>query len=159
MRFTTKTEYGLICLMAMIRAGGKGVVMTVADIVKKESYSRTFMEKILQALRKARIVESHPGIHGGYLLARDPSQITFKEVVEGLEGHTFDVFCEPRVRDHIVCTHLALCGVQPIWQRTKELLDQYFGSITLEMIAKNMIPPAAPAASDGAPVKLSPAPK
>lgn len=152
MRFTTKTEYGLICLLTMVRNGGKGTVMTVGEIVERERFSKTFLEKIMQALRKAKIVESHPGIHGGYLLARDPSQITFKEVVEALEGHTFDVFCEPRVREHIVCTHFPMCGVLPIWQRTKELLDQYFDTVTLDMIARNM-PAPIPDVRAVAPVK------
>ena len=68
-------------------------------------------------------------------MARRPSQITLKEVIEALEGQTFDVFCEPQVREHIVCTHFCMCGTRPVWQRTKELLDDFYNSVTLEMIA------------------------
>ena len=69
-------------------------------------------------------------------MARNPSEITLKEIVEALEGHTFDVFCEPRVREHIVCTHLCLCGIRPVWAKTKDLLDNFFTSVTLAMLAK-----------------------
>jgi hypothetical protein len=29
-----------------------------------------------------------------------------------------------------------MCGVRPLWSKTKELLDDFYGSVTLEMIAK-----------------------
>ena len=139
MRFTTKTEYGLICLIYMVKkAGGRPV--TVKEIVSGERYSAAYTEKILQKLRAAKIVEAYHGQQGGYVLARDPSEIHLKEIVEALEGHTFAVYCEPRLRKYIVCTHFSLCGVKPVWHKTKEILDEYYGSITLEMMAHHAIP-------------------
>ena len=135
MRFTTKTEYGLICLIYMARNSSADLI-TIREIVKKERFSTPYIEKILQKLRAANIVTSHQGKQGGYALARTPSEITLKEIIEALEGHTFDMFCEPSVREEIVCTHFSLCGLKPVWERTKNLLDGFFGSITLEMISK-----------------------
>ncbi|OGW86031.1 MAG: hypothetical protein A3C35_04030 [Omnitrophica bacterium RIFCSPHIGHO2_02_FULL_46_11] len=135
MRFTTKTEYGLVCLIYIARHQSADLV-TIKEIVKKERFSATYIEKILQKLRAANIVVSHQGSAGGYALARDPSQITMKEIIEALEGQTFDIFCEPTNRKEIVCTHFSLCGLKPIWGRTKDLLDQFYDSVTLEMIAK-----------------------
>jgi Rrf2 family protein len=109
---------------------------TIKEIAEKEQFSPAYIEKILQTLHAANIVVSHRGTHGGFSLARHPSQITLKEIIDALEGHTFDVFCEPDVRNHIVCTHFCMCGIRPLWAKTKELLDQFYGSITLEMIAK-----------------------
>lgn len=135
MKFTTKTEYGLNCLVHMARRK-PGETVTTKDLAVKEHFSVPYIEKILQRLRSARIVVSHQGKNGGYSLARDPSKITLKEVIEALEGSTFDVYCEPKVREQIVCTHLCLCGIRPLWARTKELLDQFYDSITLETITK-----------------------
>lgn len=136
MRFTTKTEYGLVCLIYMANHTDR-LPITIKEISQGERYSVPFTEKILQRLRMAKIVESQQGNQGGYALARASSQITLKEIVEALEGHTFDVFCEPKIRKVIVCTHFPACNVKPIWEKTKELLDHYYGSITLEMLAKN----------------------
>ena len=139
MRFTTKTEYGLFCLIYMAQHDADANPITVKDIVKGEHYSQTYTEKILQTLRSANILTSHHGQQGGYLLARHPSQITLREVVDALEGQTFDVFCEPEIRKDIVCNHFPACGVRPIWEKTKEVLDHFYGAITLEMVAKNEI--------------------
>jgi Rrf2 family protein len=103
--------------------------------VEKEHFSPTYIDKIFQSLRAANIVISYPGKLGGFSLAHPASQITLKEIIEALEGQTFDVFCEPQVREHIVCTHFCMCGTRPVWQKTKELLDSFYSSVTLEMIA------------------------
>lgn len=136
MKFTTKTEYGLICLVYLAQHQG-GKPLTAKEIVADESYSIAFIEKILQALRKAKLVDAHHGMQGGYTLAKDPSGITFRDIVEALEGKTFEVFCEPENREKIVCTHLSSCGVKSIWHQTKIVLDNFFDSITLESIMKS----------------------
>lgn len=142
MKFATRTEYALICLIYMANKNDRHPV-TPKEIVSDERFSLTFTEKILQKLRAKGLVHSHQGQQGGYVLARDPSQITLKEIVEALEGHTFDVFCEPRIRNIIVCNHFPLCGVKPVWQKTKDLLDGFYGSVTLDMLAKNGMPEKA----------------
>lgn len=149
MRFTTKTEYGLFCLIHMATNDSELNPITVKDMIRDEHYSQTYVEKILQALRQANIVVSVQGSQGGYRLARRPSEITLKEVVEALEQQTFDIFCAPQMRKDIVCNHFPLCSVKIIWEKTKELLDNFYQGITLEMIARKEIklPQVIPAAS------------
>jgi Rrf2 family protein len=135
MRFTTKTEYGVVCLVYMAKEV-PGKVITIADLVKHEKMSITYIQKIFHALKQANIVTAHPGRNGGYALARPASQITLRQVIDALEGGTFDIFCEPDIRKDIVCTHFTLCAVRPVWARTKRLLDDYYQSISLDMIVK-----------------------
>ena len=144
MKFTTKTEYGLFCLIYLANHSEANPV-AIKEIVKGERYSLTFTEKILQKLRAAKIVTSHQGNQGGYVLRRPAAEITLKEIVEALEGSTFEVFCKPETRKDIICTHFPACGVRPVWEKTKDLLDQFYSSITLEMLAKNQLEFQAPA--------------
>ena len=136
MRYTTKTEYGLVCMMIMAKENGTSW-MTIKELAKKENYPVAYIEKIMQSLRQAKLVASHHGNQGGYELARPASEITLKEIVEALEGSTFEVFCNPDVREDIVCNHICMCGAKPVWKRTKELLDHFYGAITLETLAKS----------------------
>ena len=138
MKYTTKTEYGLVCMLYMAKHPGE-TRFTIKELAERENYPLAYIEKILQALRQAKLVVAHHGNQGGYALARKPSEITLKEIVEALEGGTFDVFCAPQVREDIVCTHFCLCGVKPVWRKTKQLLDQFYHSVTLEMLMKNEI--------------------
>ena len=143
MRFTTKTEYGLVCLVQMANRYNEDRILTTKEMVAREKYPLAYIEKIFQRLRAKGIVEAHRGKEGGYSLARPPAEITFKEIVEALEGATFDVFCEADTREAIVCTHLCLCGMKPVWKKTRQLLDEYYGSITLDMIARHQTIPMA----------------
>ena len=138
MRYTAKTEYGVVCLVYIARHGTLHPV-SIKEIVKDEKFSWPFTEKILQKLRAKNIVSSQQGSHGGYVLSRPASEITMKEVVEALEGVTFDVFCEPKVRKDIICTHFPSCEIMPLWKNTKQLLDAYYESITLEKLAKSEV--------------------
>lgn len=135
MRYTTKTEYGIICMIYLAQRP-EGVLVTSKEIAARENYSVTYLEKILQALRFANLVTAHHGNQGGYSLSRKPSEITVRQIIDALEGSTFDAFCEPQVREDIVCNHICLCGAKPVWKRTKELLDKFYDSITLEMLAR-----------------------
>jgi len=136
MRYTTKTEYGLICLTYMAHRYPDSTFITIKEITTDEHYSLPYIEKIFQCLRVAQIVQSHQGKQGGYELARHPKDIYLKEIIDALEGGSFDVFCSSPVREDIVCTHYGSCGVKPLWEKTKELLDNFYSSVTLETLAK-----------------------
>lgn len=140
MKFTTKTEYGLVCLIHMARCYGESPkLVTIKDIVDKEKLSWTYLEKILQRLKAAGIVVSYQGKQGGYQLARHPQQVTLKDIIDALEGATFEVYCEPKIRDSITCTHFTMCGLRPIWEKTKNVLDDLYSSMTLETLAKKEV--------------------
>ena len=138
MRFTTKTEYGLVCMIYIAKHADVNWI-TIKEMAAKENYPLPYIEKILQALKKAGLALSHQGNQGGYALARKPSEITLKQVIDALEGGTFEVFCAPATREDIVCTHFCLCGIKPVWRKTKQLLDEFYDSVTLAMMTKDEI--------------------
>ena len=136
MRYTTKTEYGLVC-MAYIAKHPEASLITIKEIAQKENYPVAYIEKILQALRHAGLVISQQGNHGGFKLARKASEITLRQIIDAIEGSTFDVFCAPDTREDIICTHFCLCGIKPVWRKTKQILDDFYDGITLEMLTKD----------------------
>jgi Rrf2 family protein len=138
MRFTTKTEYGIVSMVYMARHADRGY-LCIKEIASHENYPLPYIEKILQALKRADLVVSHQGNKGGYKLAKPSSEITLRDVITALEGGTFEMFCAPETRADIVCTHFCLCGIKPVWRKTKELLDRFYGSLTLEMMTKDEI--------------------
>jgi Rrf2 family protein len=137
-RYTTKTEYGVICLAHMAKKLWPGA-STAKEIAVHEGFSVTFTEKILQGLRRAGIATSQQGNKGGWALTRPSAEITLKEIIEALEGSTFEAFCDIKHRKSIVCTHFSLCKLKPVWYKTKKTLDELYETITLEMIAEDMM--------------------
>lgn len=139
MRFTAKTEYGFVCMAYLAGQYEKNRAVSIRQIAEQGRYPAAFTEKIMQALRQAGLVLSRHGNAGGYVLARSPREITLRQVIEALEGATFEVFCKPEVREEIICAHFCLCGIKPVWRRTKGILDRFFDSITIDMLTKNEI--------------------
>ena len=138
MRFTTKTEYGLVCMIYMARHTDREW-LSIKEMAAHENYPVPYLEKILQSLRQAGLIKSHQGKQGRYALATKPSEITLKRIIDALEGSTFDIFCAPATREDIVCTHFCLCGIKPVWRKTKQILDDFYDSVTLEMMTKDEI--------------------
>ncbi len=136
MKLTTKTEYGLICLKYLLEHSC-GKPISVAEIATKERIQKDYIEQIFSKLRKSDIVASVQGLRGGFVLSRDPSQITLKQIVEALEGDIFEVFCSPRIRERIVCEHFSRCSVRPIWDKLEKLIDEFCESITLDLLRED----------------------
>ena len=64
-----------------------------AGIAKSEQIPQKFLESILLTLRKAGILGSKKGKHGGYYLRKTPSDIKMTEVMRVLEGPIAMVPC------------------------------------------------------------------
>ena len=64
----------------------KGQLVEAKVIAETEKIPSRFLLKILRSLTAAGIVESYRGVSGGYTLAKEPKEITMKDVVEAVEG-------------------------------------------------------------------------
>ena len=127
MRYTTKTEYGLICLVNLAKMGPCAKV-AIKELAELESYPYSYVEKIFQSLRAANIVHSFQGNQGGYALAKPAGEISLREVIDAIEGSTFETFCETR---DVICNHNKSCNLRDVWFGTKQLLDKYYASMSL----------------------------
>jgi Rrf2 family protein len=110
MIFSTKSEYGVRVMVELARRGGDQPV-ALAEIAEYEHLPLAYLEHLVARLRRAGLVESRRGAHGGYLLAREPELITMAEVVEALEGQIAPVECITSAPDGTLrCTTKVLWG-------------------------------------------------
>ncbi|MCB4806675.1 Rrf2 family transcriptional regulator [Tamlana sp. 62-3] len=87
-----KTKYGLKALTFIVNSAGDNPVQ-VSAIAKNEQIPQKFLESILLTLRKAGVLGSKKGKHGGYYLRQDPADILMTEVMRVLEGPIAMVPC------------------------------------------------------------------
>lgn len=66
----------------------------INEIAKSFKLPEKHLAKIFQDLAKTRLVDSVRGIHGGFMLALPPEQISLLDIVEAVEGpfNTDDCF-------------------------------------------------------------------
>ena len=85
MKFSTRTLYGLKAIVALAARYGEGS-LSVSHIAKKEGISVSYLEQILNALKKKGLVKSVRGPQGGYVLAHKPGELTLEELFYALES-------------------------------------------------------------------------
>jgi Rrf2 family protein len=86
MKLSSRTQYAVQALTYLVRHYGQQEWAQIAEIAEAEKIPKKFLEHILLDLRKADIVESKKGQHGGYRLSRPPKDITLGETLRAVEG-------------------------------------------------------------------------
>jgi Rrf2 family transcriptional regulator, cysteine metabolism repressor len=85
MKLTTRSEYALLALLCLARHKSDGSI-SGETIAQEQGIPPKFLQQILLALKRARYVHSAKGQHGGYRLAKPPSEISLAEIVRLFDG-------------------------------------------------------------------------
>ncbi len=139
MIFSTKAEYGVRVMVELARRGCAQPVeqpVALTEIAEHEGLPLAYLEHLVARLRRAGLIESRRGAHGGYLLAREPAQITMAEVVEALEGRIAPIECFSATPDGSIHCVLAsdperICTSKLLWSRVREAIVETLEQTTL----------------------------
>lgn len=127
MKISTKGRYGLRTLMDIAIHQGGGPV-TLHEISERQGISAKYLWQILNVLKTAGFVRGTRGPKGGYLLLRDPADISLLDVLQVLEGPIILVEC---VDDPDYCRRVDNCIAHSIWKETSEAIRGALKSTTL----------------------------
>jgi Rrf2 family protein len=129
-RITTWAEYGLICALYLARHKGHAPV-TGRSIAGAEGLPADYVEQILLRLRRAGIVNSTRGAHGGYSLARQPSEVSIRDVIAASELSTFDLHCVTHPVAEERCASSTSCSIRPVWVMLQQKIDEVLAGVKL----------------------------
>jgi Rrf2 family cysteine metabolism transcriptional repressor len=142
MMFSTKAEYG-VRIMAHLATHNGDSPVSLSAIADAEGLPLAYLEHLVQRLRRAELVESRRGAHGGYTLARPADEITMAEVVEALEGDIAPIECITAQSDGtVVCVRESqldrVCPTKVLWTRVQGSIVRTLQDITLsELVVPN----------------------
>jgi Rrf2 family protein len=129
-RITTQAEYGLICALHLARRLDDGPV-TGREIAAGERLPPDYVEQIMLKLRRANIVRSTRGAHGGYQLARGAEEISVRDVIAAAEHSTFEVHCTSHPVEEERCASSHDCSIRPVWMLLQRRIDDVLESVRL----------------------------
>jgi Rrf2 family transcriptional regulator, cysteine metabolism repressor len=141
MMFSTKAEYGVRVMAHLAKHDGVRPI-SLATIADAEGLPLAYLEHLVQRLRKAGLVESRRGAHGGYTLAREAEEITMAEVVRALEGEIAPIECISADADGgLICVREGEMGHDPcptklLWTRVQGSIVRTLNDMTLADLAK-----------------------
>lgn len=151
-KLSKKVEYGLISVLH-IAAAKSNALTTCRDLADRYQIPVELLGKVLQALAKAKLIESVHGVKGGYRTIRPLKAISFGELIEALDG---PVRITPCACAEYVCRQEPTCTIkEPVFHFQDQLMRFVF-SIDLESFrnkelrremtqSSNEIPAAVPA--------------
>ena len=117
-----------------------GAPVPLAAISQREGISLLFLEQLFQQLRKGDIVKSVRGSHGGYVLARDPSEITIGEIVRLIESPIYTNSCFSKAESVDDCRISSSCISGAVWKQLAEHVDNFLDSISVADLSNKAKP-------------------
>ncbi|MEM9565860.1 MAG: Rrf2 family transcriptional regulator [Actinomycetota bacterium] len=128
MRVSTRGDYASRALLSLALHRDQEGPTTVRDIAERTGLPQPYLEQILLALKGAGLVRSKRGVGGGYVLARDPSEINLAEIVRAVDGPiALGDFGEPHTDG--ACDHEGQCVLLSVWHKVgdemRRLLEEY----------------------------------
>jgi Rrf2 family cysteine metabolism transcriptional repressor len=140
--FSTKAEYGIRVMAHLARQADAAdpeapakAPISLGSIADAEGLPLAYLEHLVQRLRKAELVESRRGAHGGYTLARPAADITMAEVVSALEGDIAPIECITADADGVLtCAREGAepCPTKLLWTRVQGSIVRTLNEMTLD---------------------------
>jgi Rrf2 family protein len=149
MQIPRKIEYAL---RAMIHLADhpEGVARGL-EIAEQQHIPKYFLEKVIRDLMRRGLVRARRGPGGGYQLARPPETISFKDIIEAVEGPIHLNVCTDGSNN---CQLKPTCRMFRVWEEGQRVLLEVFSHATLRQIVDAQMPgeiPRRTAAADSLP--------
>lgn len=112
LRITKLSDYAIVLLSRVAREQQRS--FTAQRLSEKTGIPMPTVSKVLKQLVRAGLFTSERGKHGGYLLARPPTDIKLVDVIDAVEGPVAMTECS--LSHECDCGLLGSCQLQPSWQ-------------------------------------------
>ena len=134
MQFSKRSEYGVRLMTELALRHGQGPV-SLTEIARDEDLPLPYLEQIAAQLRRAGLVASRHGVHGGYELSRPAAEIVMSDVLDVLEGTIAPMLCAPLDGGTMTCSRESICGSKVLWRRVRDGIVAALRSTTLADLA------------------------
>lgn len=129
-----RTDYALRALFTLVERRGNTPI-PIGELARKNDIPKRFLEQIMLALKQKGWVSSTPGKHGGYLLAKSPSEITMGEIVRHFDGYLAPIGCVS-VSDYRYCTQEPVCRFRRVLLEARNMVAKLMDDTTLEDVMR-----------------------
>ncbi len=132
MQIPRKIEYALRAMIHL--ADNPGGVARGSVIAREEHIPKYYLEKVIRDLMRRGLVRARRGPGGGYQLARAPETVSFREVIEAVEGPIMLNIC---VDGSSVCNLQPACRMFRVWEEGQRVLLEVFSRTMLSEVASS----------------------
>lgn len=144
MKLSTRGRYGVRLMFDLALHAGNGPV-SLKDIAARQEISEKYLSNLIAPLRNSGLINSVRGAQGGYVLGKDPREITLKDILLVLEGPMHLVECTGQPE---ICNRSKDCLVRDVWSEVGSSMLDALASFTLDsMVEKQKLREKVPSYS------------
>jgi len=136
-KLSTKGRYAVMA-MVDLATQSDGRPIALADVAERQEISLSYLEQLFGRLRRNQLVKSVRGPGGGYLLARDASEIRVADVIMAVDEPIKATRCTPgspsgcQGRQQRCLTH-------DLWEELGNQIYLFLSSVSLDDVATRRV--------------------
>ncbi len=127
MQISRRVDYGLRAVIYLSQQE-PGKSCAIGEIAERQGVPRKFLEKIIQDLIRAGLLQSKRGSLGGYSLARPAERITFYDVIAAIEGPIAINAC---LEHESSCDQIPRCTMIGVWTELQRGITEVLTRTTI----------------------------
>lgn len=121
-------EYALRSIVTI--AQHEGQPCTAQQISEITQVPAPYLSKLMQRLVRAGVAKSQRGLHGGFVLTKEPSELTIWEVVDAVEPFKRIHECPLGIKSH----DSTLCPLHKRLDNAMAMVEQQFRGTTIAAV-------------------------
>lgn len=126
MELSSKLEYALLALIEISIAYESGEPLQIQQIADAQDIPKRYLEQLLATLRRGGLIKSTRGVKGGYVLAKEPHQITVLDAINCIEGLEASL-PSPNANSSVGCKVIG-----EVWEEARQALFNVLQQHTLQ---------------------------
>ncbi len=133
LRLSTKGQYGVRAMFELAKNYKKGP-LTIKEIARRQGVSVSYLEQLLNKMRKSKLIKSIKGPGGGYEINKKPKEISIGMILNSLEGPVAIAHClDPSAQG---CKRVEGCVARLLWKSLGEKIEDFLDTINLNDLLK-----------------------
>jgi len=134
MRISTKSRHAITSMLELTL---KDRPVKLSDISENNAISLSYLEQIFAALRAKGLVKGQRGPGGGYMLAKDTTEISIADIISAVDEWVEYAFSKPK---------MAIPSSQPLsthvlWNDLSHQIYDFLAATTLtDLVASGSLP-------------------
>jgi len=142
-KINRKVEYALIGLKHM-RSKAPGELTSAKEISQLYGCPFDATSRVMQILAQKGVLKSEQGAHGGYMLTKDLTRLSFYDLSEMILGPVMVARCLHESGDEPSCEIRETCNiVSPVQTLNRRLVEFYRGLTVAELLETRARVPGA----------------
>lgn len=133
MKVSQRVTYGIMAAVDLAM-NAKETPIQARAIARRQGIPIRFLEQVLNAMKKAGLVDSLRGAQGGYRLQKEPASLSVADILEALDGPVFHRTLQGRPEfDRYLTKQELLLG--QVWKQVAQAEHEVLQRITIDDLA------------------------